>query len=1455
AGYGATDFAWRNVPVDLNYLGPAAQRNQPAFQQLILPQKAMDAESQRELYRLRQRIERDWRQASYNQDSSSDAYISSLSANSIVYKGMPLAENLAKIYPDLTNPIFENISWAEVHQRMSTNTTSTADKAHPYRLIVHNGEINTLTANKIAFTGRMQKLLRQIMTDKSDKSIKNIIQPGASDSGTFDNVLELLDQSGMSLPTALSVMIPSAYGIDKKNHQTILTAAGDISIPWDGPVAMGAIDERGEFAVVLRDRNGLRPVRGVETNSGLVIFGSESGMVAVPPKEVKSYLKIQPGEKFAVNLKTGEKLTPPQVEAMAAAELAPIAEQILERNKNFSFTPTLPDPEAVASTNTRALFREQASAHYTQEALERILTPLVAGGKEALWSMGDDGQLAVFNEKRALDFFYDMMRQAFAQVTNPSVDSINERGGMITIGPDGKRSLNMPNGGQPPLPSPLLFTPELAALEQADGDKAVRLSATYDPNEGVNALKNARRQLESDVLAQVRQGKTRIILSHATENPDHLPIPMPIAVSAAHSALIKNELRDGIVIHAHTEELIETHKTAMLIASGANFVTPYLVEQTIAAGAEAGAYGKVTGAEAFSNYRTGIEDGFLKIIGKMGISVPSAFWGQFTLLGMNTEDAKESFPWTESPISGLTLRHIQERQKNHAEIAKEVINNADATGVYRHPEGTSMRFLKPVTALDDELYEMHIWRPEVIAAVQKVALEGTQDAYRELVKLQRGRKEEPLPLRDLLKVQYPPNGRIPEDQVQGPEYVLDRLCAPGISLGAIAPWIHRDIATAMSNMRSRSKTQEGPKSNTGEGGEATEMRRMEDSSCDIKQMASGRFGVMATYVRDAEVVEIKVAQGAKPGEGGQVPGVKVEGIVAQLRHATPGVGLVSPPPHHDIYSIEDLTQLIGDIKAVNPKARVRVKLVSQPGIGNIAVGVAKARADEIHIAGHSGGTGSSPLSSVQHAGNPVELGLAEVHQALKANDLRDNIRLIADGSVLTGLDVLKLMMLGADEVGIGTAALVALGCVMTHKCHLNVCPAGVATQDPALEKNYHGKPEYLENLFTAIARDVINRVAKLGFERIEEVIGRSDLLQPMHHKSGVDLSRVVAMHDDDRGHASGSRLKAGERNNPPATVDKELGAEEIARKLHAGERLKFDLPIDATKLSVGASVAGEIAQQFILNKVDMTRRAIPLDETGQPDPVVLKDAQANFQPDRLAADALQINFTGDAGQSFGAFTVEGMKLVVNGTANDYVGKSMSGGKLVVRPHAESIMAKATDQHEIAGNTLLYGATGGEAYFAGQVKERFMVRASGARAVVEGCGDYGCEYMSGGVGVILGPTGKHFGSGMKGGLAFVYDADNTAESRMNKSDIKVSGVVGTGFEAPLKSMIAQHLAETNSTKAAAILENWDEAKTKFKLVTPNDIAALAARPLEYKVNMHNFFEGKTGAAKIQIPMVA
>ena len=1463
-GYGENDFAWCTVPVDTAYLGEDARKSQPNFEQLILPVGATGPETEFGLYKLRLQIEQDWRNAGYNQKNSEAAYICSLSADGLVYKGMPTAENVANLYPDLRDPAFQNISWAQVHQRMSTNTTSTADKAHPYRLVVHNGEINTLTANKIFGSGAARERIRSVL---GDEGIDSIFQPGGSDTAAFDNYLEFLVMMGMSLPTALSVMIADANGIDPENHKTVLDAGRDITLPWDGPVAMAAVANG--WAVALRDRNGFRPARGLETNDGLIIIGSEIGMVPVEPQDIARYLPLGPGQKFAVNFATGEFLDAAAVEALAAVELESTAERVRVREAAFTFTRTVPDYDPLENAGRAELFHAQARAHYTDEGLKRVLRPLAMDSQEATWSMGDDAQPAFLSEGIALDPMYGMMRQAFAQVTNPPMDSVNEGARMQTLDEHGGVSLNMSIGDLgAPLPSPILFTSELEQIEKHHADRFARIDISYDPAGGEGALRDAMARVLGEVDTLVAEGKTQFILSHANaDGVNRLPISMPLAVSAVHNRLVDSGLRNRMAIHAHTQELIETHKTSMLIAAGANFVTPYLVERTIADQLHAGAYENLSSVvQVLGHYRNGVDKGFKKIIAKMGISVPSAFWGQFSLLGVDEKDAAEFFPGIASPIGGLTLEHIQERQVRHAALASEVIDDAEARDTYRLASGSAYANQEPQSLVEEELREIHTWSPAVINALQLAAKTNLPQHYAKLTELLREqRRRDPINIRDLLTVKK--TGGIALDEVEGVTAILDRMNAPGISYGAIGGKAHGSIATAMNHLRAQSETGHGPKSNSGEGGESVIVRRLQGASSAIKQIASGRFGVDAFYLADADVIEIKVAQGAKPGEGGQLEGVKVAGFVAELRRSTPGVGLVSPPPHHDIYSIEDLTQLIADLKAVNPKARVRVKLVSQPGIGQIAVGVAKARADEIHVAGHSGGTGASPQSSVKGAGNPVEIGLAEVHQALKANNLRGTIRLVADGGVIDGSDMVKLMMLGADEVGIGTAGLVALGCIMLRKCHLNICAAGVATQDPIIEAKFGGQAVFLENYYRHIAEDARGWMARLGVAKSADLVGRSDLLEQTANAAGANLSRLLAL-DPSETHKGGARAPDGTRNEPPQTLDEKLGAKNIIARIFGGEKVAFDADINATNLSVGARFAYEIVDQFMFNAIDMLKDSIRRDEKGECEPEQLAEAAAMIREMWPKADALTINFKGNAGQSFGAFTVDGMNLKVEGSANDYVGKGMRGGRLVVRPAADSIMAAATDQFEIAGNTLLYGATGGEAFIAGRVNERFMVRGSGARSVVEGCGDFGCEYMSGGVAVILGRTGQSFATGMKGGLAFVYDEDGTAETRVNKSGTRILkfsdnefhkiGSDSIAMAVELKKLVTTHLEETGSTKAASILADWDKAKYNFKLVVSKELIDLGGdggMGREYRVNAMKFFEGLAAAAKLDEPRFA
>jgi len=1495
-GYREDQFTWREVP-----LGPNNDKTWPRVEQLIIPRKANDEKSEeayeRGLYFLRQSIEAEWRKAELNASNSEDAYVCSLSGRMIVYKGLAKGKFHSLLFPDLKNPRYIS-RITIVHERFSTNTSSTPDKAHPYRWASHNGEINTVLGNIIYFRSRMKKIIRKIAELIPDRAqaeeciakIENLIQPGNSDTGTFDNIIEALVLGGLSLPTAMSVMIPSAYGHKKRNYETIKYASQDISIPWDGPATMVVCD--GNYLVVARDRSGFRPFRVVVTRDGKVYGGSEIGMCA--PENIVRTISIGPGDTIAINLKTNQILTPSQVEAMAAKELAPIANEVKSRYRARSKKSVYKElPPVLPPINKKKLFVEQARAHYTQESLEDALDVMAGTGNEATGSMGDDSAPAFLEQNRALNFFYQMMRQQFAQVTNPPTDSVNESASMST-------SISLGSKFGMTLPSPYLLTSELEKLEHENSEDFYRISAIYTyskRNRNPKALEEALDSIRADVERQVRAGKTQIIISQERKHANELAIPMPLVVSAVYSHLANLQLLEDVAIHAHTEDLIGTHELAMLTTVGAKTVSSRVTEETIAARVRSGKYDlhssfrKLDEAQkyalAIKNHRKALNKGLKKVMSKIGISPFESFQGgyNFNFLGLsNTVVAKYFAVGTSmpaSPIGGLTLNGIQTRQIRFAERANKRIQRAELRGTMSEvglARGTTYRALKPQNAIAAEIPEDHVWTPEVVELIQHAAKFKSQQHYDRLVSFsEQKRLRTPTVLRNLLDIKYAAdNDNVQLDDVEAVEYVLDRFRSPSISLGALGPPVHRDIAIAMNNMRRKSKTGAGPISGSGEGGEPVTRRfgnlssQFESASSGVKQIASARFGVDAAYLNDAIEIEIKMAQGAKPGEGGALAGNKVVGLVAEVRHATPGVGLVSPPPHHDIYSIEDLAQLIYDLKQVNPNARICVKLVAQPGIGQIAVGVVKAGADKILISGNVGGTGNAPQTSITNAGFPWEIGLAEVQQALEKNNLRDRVILGTDGGLITGRDIVTAALLGAQEFGLGTSSLVALGCLMVKKCHTGKCPAGLTTQDPEFLKLYSGNPEHLENYFHFVAEEVRTILAKLGFKRLEDIIGRTDLLRSvdlaeLYKAAGV---RASSIDENDTnlspllnragivGTAVATKLAPGERNPVDDTLDQELNPEDIIRRLRAGETVTKNVKIQTSHRSVGAHLAGCIAREFILNEIDVCRAKLKsdiehrlgrtLEERDLTEPEqemaneMLEAATREFQsrPAPLNDNALTLNFTGYAGQSFGAFTSQGMNLILRsddtsgGDGNDYVGKGMSGGKIV-------IMARSGGIREIVGNTVLYGATGGRAFFAGKAKERFAVRNSGAMAVVEGCGDHGCEYATGGTAVVLGNIGRNFGGGMKGGLAFVYDPQNTAHKFANLDDVvygKITDEAFTGrflnetdkpdaFEAELYKLVEQHAKETGSRKAWFIVKNWNVAKKNFTMFVPKEVVAL------------------------------
>ena len=1353
-------YGWRQVPTDTKALGQKAMATRPEIEQIMfsMPVELSQEEAERQLFIIRRRIEKAVLQAQVT-----DFYVCSLSTRSIIYKGMFLAEQVTAFYPDLLDERFVS-NFAVYHQRYSTNTFPTWRLAQPFRVLAHNGEINTIRGNMnwmACHEDRMQSgLFGEAIND-----IKPVIAKGSSDSAALDSVFELMLHGGRDLPMVKSMMIPQAINVDGESDLAQLYAyCNAVMEPWDGPAAIAAF--AGDWVVGGTDRNGLRPMRYTLTTSGLLIAGSETGMVVVPENEVVERGRLGPGEMIGVNLDTGTLLHDAELKADLTAK-ASWGEWIGRSEKMDALLAKAkiskqdqPQPET--------LRRRQLLAGWTLEDMELLLQPMAEGGKEAVGSMGDDAPLAVLSGRyRGLHHFF---RQNFSQVTNPPIDSLRERhvmtlrtrlgnlGNILDEAPEQCDHLL--------LNSPILNNAEWQALIDHLGSKAAIIDCTFDAEN--DNLKAALDRIQMEAENAVRGGCEHIMLTDADANDTRLPIPMILATGAVHSHLVRQQLRTFASVNVSSGECLDVHHFAVLVGVGATTINAYVAEWTIAERMEKGLLEGLTLQQALAHFKKAIEDGLLKIMSKMGISVIASYRGgyNFEALGLSRSLVAHYFPPMSSRISGLGLNGIESRLRTMHEKAF-----GGEAGFL--PVGGLLRYRKSG--------ERHAFDGQMIHAMQHACDTGSYDSWKKYVSLIE--RQGPINLRDLLDFKSGGEAVRVED-VESITEIRKRLVSPGISLGALSPEAHETLSIAMNRI--------GAKSDSGEGGEDPERFNLRENgdnpSSAIKQVASGRFGVTAEYLNNCQELEIKVAQGAKPGEGGQLPGIKVNSIIAKLRHSTPGVTLISPPPHHDIYSIEDLAQLIYDLKQINPDARVCVKLVASTGIGTIAAGVAKAKADTILISGHGGGTGASPQSSIKHAGMPWEIGLSEVHQVLSMNDLRDKVVLRTDGGLKTGRDIVVAAMLGADEYGIGTAALVAMGCIMVRQCHSNTCPVGVCTQRDDLRAKFEGTPDKVVQLFTHVAEEVREILASLGFNSLQEIIGRTDLLSQVSRGDAalddLDLNPILvqAITDGKRG----GDIKAP-RVEVPDTLDAQI-VKDAQTALETGGKMQLSYNIENTQRAIGTRLSSHIVRRFGM--------------TG------------------LRSSQISVRLRGPAGQSLGAFAVQGLRLDVIGDANDYVGKGLSGGTITVRP--SNTASFVADHNTIIGNTVLYGATSGTLLAAGQAGERLCVRNSGARAIVEGCGSNGCEYMTGGEAVILGAVGSNFGAGMTGGMAFIYDEADSFMDNVNKETLHIARITTDYWADHLKSLLEMHAGETESALAKRLLNQWDKAVGHFWHVVPKEV---------------------------------
>ena len=1366
AGY--TIYGWRQVPVDVGVIGTKAQLTRPEIEQIMiagpLADDASAAEFEKELYLVRRRIEKRIIAAQIQ-----GFYICSLSCRSIVYKGLFLAESLSVFYPDLKDQRFES-RVAIFHQRYSTNTFPQWWLAQPFRCLAHNGEINTIRGNKNWMLSHEIRMA-SIAFGEHSEDIKPVIPAGASDTAALDAVFEAICRSGRDAPTAKLMLVPESLvetGDTPDSHQAMYRYLASVMEPWDGPAALAMTD--GRWAVAGMDRNALRPLRYTRTNDGLLIVGSESGMVVVPESTIVAKGRLGPGQMIAVDLDEGVVLDDRAAKDRIAAEIDYGA-----RIEEFVTLADLPPSETVIRYPRAELTRRQVAAGQTLEDMELILSPMVEGGKEAVGSMGDDTPLAVISDKpRLISQFF---RQNFSQVTNPPIDSLRERHVMSLKTRFGNLANILDTEDARDrvlvLDSLVLTGADWQRLQSHFGRAAADIDCTFEAGGGADRLRAAIARIREEAEQAVRQGRSELFLTDEGVGEERLAIPGVLAAAAVHTHLVRRGLRSYASINVRTAECLDTHYYAVLIGVGATTVNAYLAEASIADRHARGLFGTLSLMDCLQRHRVAIEDGLLKILSKMGIAVISSYRGgyNFEAVGLSRALVNDLFPGMPAKISGegYASLHLNATMRHDAAfdgVGPGGVATLPVGGFYRQRHGG----------------ETHAYSAQLMHLLQSSV---ATDSYSQYLQFSRGVADlPPVYLRDLLQFNFAADA-LPVDQVEAITEIRKRFVTPGMSLGALSPEAHECLAIAMNRI--------GAKAVSGEGGEDPERFTPRDNGDNansvIKQIASGRFGVTAEYLNACEEIEIKVAQGAKPGEGGQLPGFKVTEYIAKLRHATPGVTLISPPPHHDIYSIEDLAQLIYDLKQINPRARVCVKLVSSAGIGTVAAGVAKAHADVILVSGHVGGTAASPQSSIKYAGTPWEMGLSEVNQVLTLNGLRGRVRLRADGGLKTGRDVVIAAILGAEEFGIGTLSLVAMGCIMVRQCHSNTCPVGVCSQDERLRAKFTGTPEKVINLMTFIAEEVRDILARLGVRSLDEVIGRTELLKQVsrgaEHLDDLDLNPILAKVDatDAERRFSLSTF----RNEVPDSLDAQM-IRDAAAVFSRGEKMQLTYSVRNTHRAVGTRLSSEIVR--------------------------------TFGGDRLADGHVTVRLRGSAGQSLGAFLVKGVRLEVFGDANDYVGKGLSGGTIVVRPAVSSPLV--SQDNVIIGNTVLYGATSGRLFAAGRAGERFAVRNSGATVVVEGCGANGCEYMTGGVAVVLGEVGQNFGAGMTGGMAFIHDGDASFARRANPDSIVWQRVATAHWAGVLRELVAEHARATDSRWSRGLLEDWDRALPRFWQVVPKEM---------------------------------
>ena len=1405
---GQVFLGWRPVPVDNSDLGEAVLATEPVQMQLIIGRGEDvedEAEFERQLFVLRKSVSN---KIYKRQDRATAQYYPvSLSCRTIVYKGMVLVSQLGTYYRDLTDPRFES-ALALVHQRFATNTFPSWRLAHPYRMVAHNGEINTLRGN-VNWMAARQATVDSPLFGNDISKLWPISYEGQSDTACFDNALEFLCRGGYSLAHAMMMLVPEAWAgnpLMSEERRAFYEYHAALMEPWDGPAAIAFTDGLQIGATL--DRNGLRPARFLETDDGLVVLASEMGVLPIPEEKIIRKWRLQPGKMLLIDLAEGRIISDDEMKA-SLASANPYKEWI---KRTQIVIEDLPPVEPRASRTDVALLDKQQAFGYTQEDLKILMAPMAVTGQEAVGSMGTDTPISALSNKSKL--LYTYFKQNFAQVTNPPIDPIREELVMSLLSFIGPRPniLDLTGASKRKrleVRQPILTNEDLEKIRcighYEDRFDAKTLDTTYPSREGAPGMEGALERLCERAEAAVHGSYNIIVLSDRMVGPDRIPIPALLATAAVHHHLIRKGLRTSVGLVVESGEPREIHHFCCLAGYGAEAINPYLAFETLLEAHERGEFPREVDAnEVVKRFIKSIGKGVLKVMSKMGISTYQSYCGAqiFDAVGLNSDVIKSYFTGTSTMIEGVGLSEIaQETASRHTDAfgnSPVLLHSLDVGGEYAY----RLRG------------EDHAWTPDNVATLQHAVRMNADDKYREFAKLVNEQSERLTTIRGLFHIKTAAErGVVPVAlaDVEPAKDIVKRFATGAMSYGSISKEAHETLALAMNSI--------GAKSNTGEGGEEAERFRVmpngKSKRSAIKQVASGRFGVTTEYLVNADVMQIKVAQGAKPGEGGQLPGHKVDAKIAKVRHSTPGVGLISPPPHHDIYSIEDLAQLIFDLKNVNPKADVSVKLVSEVGVGTVAAGVAKARADHITISGFEGGTGASPLTSLKHAGSPWEMGLAETHQTLVLNKLRGRIALQVDGGLKTGRDVVIGALLGADEFGFSTAPLIAAGCIMMRKCHLNTCPVGVATQDPVLRKRFKGLPEHIVNYFFFVAEEVREMMAELGVTRFDELVGRSDFLDKnraiSHWKAkGLDFSRMF--HKPDMGDDVAIRHVDRQVHPIDDVLDRKLLAA-ADQAISDQTPVVIEAPISNTDRTTGAMLSGRIAELY--------------------------------GHDGLADDTITVRLKGTAGQSFGSWVAAGVTLELTGQANDYVGKGLSGGKLIIKPDPRS--GAVPENSIIVGNTVLYGAISGECYFRGVAGERFAVRNSGAIAVVEGAGDHGCEYMTGGIVVVLGQTGRNFAAGMSGGVAYVLDEAGDFRKRCNlsmvdlepvpeeeelmdrlhhhggdlehKGRVDVQGDMSRHDEERLMQLIANHRDYTGSERARTILDNWADYRAKFVKIMP------------------------------------